>query len=60
MRISDQLGDQLGWGPGLFEMPPATWLICIVPAFALTVALAALVPGMFAARLRANEALRTE
>ncbi|HEU4704298.1 MAG TPA: ABC transporter permease, partial [Sphingomicrobium sp.] len=60
MRISDQLGDQLGWGPGLFEMPPATWLACIVPAFALAVALAVLIPGTFAARLRANEALRTE
>ena len=60
MRISDEIGNRLGWGPGLFEAPPAAWVIAVVPFFLSTVALAALVPGMFAARLRASEALRTE
>ena len=58
--ISDFIGNQLGWGPGLFESPPWTWLAAVVPAVAGAVALAALLPAMVAARLRAGDALRSE
>jgi putative ABC transport system permease protein len=59
-RISDVMGNGLGWGPGLFETPPFAWVALIVPAMLALTCLAAVIPALVAARLPANEALRSE
>lgn len=58
--ISDSIGNSLGWGPGLLEDAPLSWLLAVAPIMAAAVALAALIPAALAARMRANEALRSE
>jgi ABC-type antimicrobial peptide transport system permease subunit len=58
--ISDQLGNDMGWGPGLLEMAPATWLLAVVPIVLGAVLATALVPAALAGRIRVNEALRIE
>ncbi|MGE3074649.1 MAG: FtsX-like permease family protein [Dehalococcoidia bacterium] len=60
MRISDFMGYQLGWGPGLFVRAPLAWLGAIVPFVLLSVFAAVLIPANSAARTRPNEGLRTE
>lgn len=58
--ISDSIGNSLGWGPGLLVAAPITWLLAVAPIMAAAVAFAALIPGIAASRVRANDALRSE
>ena len=58
--ISSQMGNELGWGPRLLEMPPVTWVLAVVPITLAAVLATAAIPASLAARLRVNEALRTE
>ena len=58
--ISDLLGNNMGWGPGLLEMPPATWIVAAGALVLLAIVLAALLPASVAVRVRPSEALRAE
>jgi putative ABC transport system permease protein len=58
--ISDFMGNQLGWGPGLFQDPPLLWLAAVAPIVVFAVLCAAAVPAAAAARLRPNESLRAD
>ncbi len=60
MRISDFMGNQLGWGPGLFVRAPLAWLAAIVPFVLLAVLATVYIPASAAARLRPNEGLHSD
>ncbi|MGE0601764.1 MAG: ABC transporter permease [Dehalococcoidia bacterium] len=60
VQITDFMGNQLGWGPGLFIRAPLAWLGAIIPFVLLAVFATVYIPASAAARKRPNEGLRTE
>jgi len=59
-RISDVMGSNLGWGPGLLETPPWYWFAMIGPVVILIAMAAALLPANAAARTNTSTVLRSE
>lgn len=59
-RISDFMGRNMGWGSGLLEVAPATWIAGVAVVVFAAVGAAALIPAALAGRVRPGEALRSE